>query len=205
MPAPLRFSDAAAAARNAAATALAAGEGAAGAARAVGAEADRFLALAGDMLGLNPVLSRLACSAGCAWCCHQIVGVTGAELALVRQAVAALPADLRAAVARRAAEARTKGAGLDQGQWWSARIPCPLLGDDRLCLVHAVRPMPCRAHTSADALACKRSLDGEPVRTPVLAAQQGIYGHAQAGLARALQQAGHDAGVVNLALALIPE
>jgi hypothetical protein len=62
--------------------------------------------------------------------------------------------------------------------------------------------MPCRAHNSADAGACRRSFEGEAVNTPVLAAQQGTWAHAQAGLAEALLRTGGSADAYNLALAV---
>ncbi|MGE5506008.1 MAG: YkgJ family cysteine cluster protein [Actinomycetota bacterium] len=196
----MNYADAAQASGQAAAAALAEGEAAA--ARAAAKAADTFFDEVRSRVGLDPVLARLACTAGCAWCCHQVVGVTSAELAWVAEAVAALPQAVRDKVKAAAAETARMGAGLDQRGWWAARLRCPLLGDDGLCLVHQSRPLPCRAYNSADAEVCRRSLAGEAVRVPVLAAQHGVYGHAQLGLVRALADAGRDAQVVNLALAL---
>jgi Fe-S-cluster containining protein len=198
MAAP-RFSDASRAAKAEAAAALATGEGQAGAARAAIGAADAFFAQVRAALALEPAMKAMACAAGCSWCCHQIVSVTVAELALVAEAVAALPPQRQAAIAARAADAMAKGKGFDQAQWWAAQIRCPLLEDDGLCGIHAARPLPCRAYNSADAEACRRSYHGEPVRAPVLAAQHGSYGHAQAGLAAALGEAGIPAGPVALA------
>ncbi len=170
--------------------------------RAAIAATDMFFDKARRVLNLDPLLKQQACAAGCSWCCHQIVAISAAELDLVAEAIAAKPPEARAAIAARARDAATKGAGLDQRQWWAARIRCPLLEDDGLCGVHEARPLPCRAHNSADAGACRRSFEGEPVRTPVLAAQQGIWAHAQAGLGEALVQAKRPAEAMNLALAV---
>jgi Fe-S-cluster containining protein len=193
------YSQATSAARDAALAALAQGGGAADAARAAITAADRYFDEVRRAVGLDAALARMACKAGCGWCCHQIVAITTAELSLLEQAIAALPPERRAAIAQLANDAMETGRGLDQRQWWASRIRCPLLGDDGLCVVHEARPLPCRAYNSADAEACRRSFEGEPVRAPVLAAQHGVYGHAQAGLAEALTQAGIVPGPLALA------
>ncbi|MDO8608735.1 MAG: YkgJ family cysteine cluster protein [Phaeospirillum sp.] len=193
------FSDARRAAHAAATAALARGEGLAGATRAVVAATDAIFDQARIALDLDPMLARMACAAGCSWCCHQIVGVTMAELALLTETIAAMPPDRQARIKARAADAMATGRGMDQGQWWAARIRCPLLEDDGLCGVHAERPLPCRAFNSADADLCRRSYLGEKLRTPVLAAQHGIWANAQAGLIQALTEAGIAAGPVALA------
>jgi Fe-S-cluster containining protein len=198
----LGYSDARRAAAQAAAAALAPRKAEAEAARAAIAATDTFFARVRAAVNLEPQLAAMACAAGCSWCCHQIVGITSAELALVAEAIAAKPPASRAAIAARARDAAAKGKGLDQRQWWAARIRCPLLEDDGLCGIHASRPMPCRAHNSSDAGACRRSFEGEAVQTPVLAAQHGIWAHAQAGLAEALLRNGRSADILNLALAV---
>ncbi|CAA7627740.1 conserved hypothetical protein [Candidatus Terasakiella magnetica] len=181
----LGYSDAKRAAQAAAVQALSDGLGPAAAARATITATDAFFAQVVDALDLKPQVDGLACAAGCAWCCHQIVGITGAEAALLAQAIAALPPERRTILATRTRDAMTRGRGLDQRDWWAARIRCPVLEDNGLCGLHADRPLACRAFNSADADACKRSLLGEAVRTPVLGAQHGIWAHAQAGLAEA--------------------
>lgn len=180
----------------------AAGKPLAEAARAAIAAADAALTQAGRDADTGRRLSTLACAAGCGWCCHQMVGVTPAEAALLGEALALWTAEDRARLKARVAETAARGRGLDQRGWWAARLACPLLDDGGRCALHPVRPLPCRGYTSADAALCRRSLEGEAVRIPVLAAQWGIYGHAQAGLARALAEAGTDPGPVSLVDAL---
>ncbi|MBI3446691.1 MAG: YkgJ family cysteine cluster protein [Magnetospirillum sp.] len=197
------YSDARRAAFDAAAAALTQGQGPVQATRAAIAATDTFFAMVSTALNLEAQLAAMACAAGCSWCCHQIVGITDAELALVAEAIAAKPAKARKAIFARAKAAMARGKGMDQRQWWAARIRCPLLEDDGLCGIHEARPLPCRAHNSADADACRRSFLGEPVRTPVLAAQQGIWANAQAGLAEALLQAGYQPRPLALAEAVL--
>ncbi|ARJ65874.1 hypothetical protein WV31_09480 [Magnetospirillum sp. ME-1] len=198
----LGYSDARLGAAQAASQAFAQGKGLAGAARAAIAATDSFFDRVRRALNLDEQVKRQACAAGCAWCCHQIVAVSAAELELVSEAIAAKPPEARAAIAARARQAAAKGAGLEQRQWWTARIRCPLLEDDGLCGIHEARPLPCRAHNSADAEACRRSYQGEAVRTPVLAAQQGVWAHGQMGLLEALLKEKRPAEAMNLALAV---
>lgn len=181
---------------------LARGEAPPGAVRAAFAEGNSCLELVRAMPGMAERLDGLACGAGCSWCCRQVVGVSEAELTVVLDAVASLPAKARKAVAAAATKAAKKGKGLDQRQWWAAGILCPLLDEAGLCRVHAARPLPCRAHNSADAGACRRAAEGEAVPTPVLAAQQGVWANAQLGLLDALAGAGLPTEMLNLALAV---
>lgn len=193
------FSDASRAAHAAASAALAGGEGLVAVTRAVIAATDSFFDQVRIALDLDALLARRACTAGCSWCCYQIVGITMAELALLGQSIAAKPADAQARIKARAAEAMSRGRGLDPSQWWAAHIRCPLLEDDGLCGVHADRPLACRAFNSADSDICHRSYLGEKQRIPVLAAQHGSWAHAQSGLIQALTEAGIAAGPVVLA------
>ncbi|MDA8231599.1 MAG: YkgJ family cysteine cluster protein [Magnetospirillum sp.] len=176
--------------------------GLAAAARTAIRIADRALADAGREPGTRGRMAGLACRAGCSWCCHQMVGITPAEQALLAEGVLALPAGERARIRGSVAAAVNRTRGLDQRQWWAARLPCPLLAEDGRCAVHSTRPLPCRGYNSADAEHCRRSLEGEATRVPVLAVQWGIYGHAQAGLAQALAAAGIAPGPVSLVDAL---
>jgi hypothetical protein len=107
----------------------------------------------------------LACRAGCSFCCRALlVEASPPEVFALAAHIDALPAARRtAAVARiRAADDATRG--LTVAQRIAARVPCPLLVDDR-CSVYEVRPLSCRAAVSLDADACKNSFEGRP--TPV--------------------------------------
>jgi Fe-S-cluster containining protein len=82
-----------------------------------------------------------ACAPGCAFCCHLPVPVTPSEAELLAEVALRRP-EVRARLARR--EAR-----------------CPFLDDAHRCLAYDVRPLRCRAHTSADRAACERVHAGE--------------------------------------------
>lgn len=200
--APPRYSDVEAAARLAASAALTAGAGIAAAAQAATAVADGFLVKVVAQVGLAPQMASIQCGAGCFHCCHQMVGVTVAELAWLQDAIAALPTAQREVVRQNIARMAQLGQGLTQAQWWAAKLRCPLLDEAGRCQTHAARPLPCRAMNSSSAETCRRSYDGETLQIPVLAAQHRIYGHAQAGLAQALAAAGLSPQPVGLGTAL---
>lgn len=199
---PPRYSDVQAQAKQAALSVLHRGGELAAAAQAAIDAADAFMAALIPAIGLEPQMAAIQCGAGCYQCCHQMVGVTAAELALVRDAVDALPEPLRTETRSRIKDIADKGKGLSQAAWWAARLRCALLDEDGRCLVHAARPLPCRAMNSSDVSICRRSYDGEQLQIPVLAAQHRVYGSAQLGLAHALAEAKADTMVRGLGTAL---
>jgi Fe-S-cluster containining protein len=105
----------------------------------------------------------LACRRGCSACCRGLFDITLLDACLLRAGFTQLPATVQAQVL---AKCRPRLAELQQ-RWpqlvnhyllngladdsWTAmpeedETPCPLLGDDGLCLVYAYRPMSCRLH-----------------------------------------------------------
>ncbi|WP_437678635.1 YkgJ family cysteine cluster protein [Sorangium sp. So ce131] len=91
------------------------------------AKVDAFFAGASARLG-----ERMACHTGCNDCCHRRFSVTAIEADALRDALAALPADDRAALAARA-QAGDPGV-------------CPALDGAGRCAVYAARPLICRTH-----------------------------------------------------------
>jgi Fe-S-cluster containining protein len=201
-PSPPRYSDIQAAAQQAAAEILRSGGGLAAAARAAIDAADGFMARVIAAVGLEAQMAAIQCGAGCYHCCHQMVGITSAELTLARDAIDALPEPVRGQTRARIADIAERGKGLDQAGWWQARLRCPLLDTDGRCLIHTARPLPCRAMNSSSAETCRRSYAGERLQVPILAAQHRVYGHAQLGLAHALAECGQDTMIVGLGTAL---
>ncbi|MCM2266099.1 MAG: YkgJ family cysteine cluster protein [Desulfuromonadales bacterium] len=105
----------------------------------------------------------LSCRKGCSACCRGLFDITLLDAFLLREGFAQLPADVQAQVLARCrprlAELRQRWPELhppyllnslpDNG--WTEmpegdEIPCPLLGNDGLCLVYSFRPMTCRLH-----------------------------------------------------------
>lgn len=77
----------------------------------------------------------LACRSGCSACCRVELEVTDVEADALREAIAALPEDVRARLAERA-EARAIG------------DPCVMLESER-CVVYEARPLVCRTQGHA--------------------------------------------------------
>ncbi len=79
------------------------------------------------------------CRRGCDGCCHALADVPQlreAEWVLLRNAIAALPADVRALVETRVAALATA----------TRPFTCPLLDDTGACRVYAARPLACRTY-----------------------------------------------------------
>lgn len=111
------------------------------------------------------------CRAGCTACCHGPFDISVADLELLTEAVAALPAESRAEVLRRAKLLLGRMEALEP-EWTApyavadlgderfdrlsdalAAEPCPLLDDAGRCRIYADRPLVCR-------------LIGLPMRSP---------------------------------------
>lgn len=175
----------------------------ASAARAAIAAADEAMAKVLANAEIKRAVEGAACRAGCSHCCRQVVGITAAEETLVVEAVERLPKDIRDGVRRRHAAASCKLGQMPVDQWQASRVPCPLLDEAGLCVIHADRPLPCRAVLSAEEAACRAWAEGEEcARIPLVAAQRRVYSSAQAGLAQALAACGIPPGPVSLVEAL---
>ncbi|HSL57653.1 MAG TPA: YkgJ family cysteine cluster protein [Acidimicrobiales bacterium] len=106
----------------------------------------------------------VSCTAGCSACCSQAVPVTAAEVRSAVAAIARLPEERRAEIARRAAAVTAtladagispttfRDAGDDPaarravaGAYFAQDQPCPLLHDG-VCSIRADRPLACREY-----------------------------------------------------------
>lgn len=120
-----------------------------------------------------PPSPPLACQEGCAWCCHQLVGTTAAEVfRIVRYLQNHLPPEESKGITDRIIERDEQRKGMHEDRWSAARLPCPLLkyeepghleskedGQDGrvpLCSIYSVRPLTCRGFNSSDARQCER-------------------------------------------------
>lgn len=142
---------------------------------------------------------RPACGPGCAACCT----VNVATLPVEGIAVAAFLRS-RLAPAEVAPRADALLAFHERVRWCDDAerirlgLACPLLDERRVCLVHPVRPLACRAVSSLDPDDCRRALaeragdDGAgTVRMNLL--QKALYDEALQALAAALSARGLDA------------
>lgn len=126
--------------------------------RDVGAWAEEGTARARDEAGDAP----LACTVGCAWCCHLKVAVTAPEVIALAAHLDGLPAEVRERAVERIVAVDTRTRGMSTAQRLAARIACPLLEDGR-CIAYESRPAACRAANSYDAAGCERALS-EPTK-----------------------------------------
>lgn len=102
---------------------------------------------------------KLACRAGCFWCCYQYTEVTAPEaLVAARYLRETLSAEELRDVTKRVADLDDVTRGLDQDARFELRRPCALLVDG-LCTSYEARPLACRGWNSLDADKCKAALD----------------------------------------------
>jgi Fe-S-cluster containining protein len=152
-----------------------------------------------------PDIGRLACRAGCTWCCYFTVDVRAAEvfriLDLVEQSFT--PEEKT----RVYAEVRANSAALrklGEGERVTRNVKCPFLNEGR-CTVYENRPQSCRNYHATDVSGCRRSyeepenLDIDPDFAP------GVYqaggAHVEA-VSSAMRDAGYDVNAYELNCAI---
>ena len=118
-----------------------------------------------------------ACRKGCAWCCHQNVRASAAEVFyLARWLRVHLPADELQALSAHARDSAARLKSMPQPQRALARIACALLDPATgACRAHEARPMLCRGQLSLSAQTCQRAVEspGENRFEPLLEAIHG--------------------------------
>jgi len=154
-----------------------------------------------------PNQPMLACSSGCAACCHLYVQVPPGIARMIADHIAThfLPNErnaLRERLEIAAAAAR------DAADATELRHRCPLLGDDNRCTVYDVRPLSCRAFTSRSVARCNDVVfgdipDGSGVEQN--AAHYRIHMEATFALEQAARDRGLPAQQKGLAQALLDE
>lgn len=154
-----------------------------------------------------PNQPALACTSGCAACCHLYVQVPPGVAALMATHIAAhfSRAERDALHGRLSAAAAALSAAADPTK---LRLRCPLLGNDDRCTVYEVRPLTCRAFTSRSVARCQQVVFGDvPEGTGVEqnAAHFRIHMEATFALESAARARGLPDGQKELAQALLDE
>lgn len=149
-----------------------------------------------------PSQPALACTGGCAACCHLFVAVPpGVAEAMAAHILATRPPEARAQlVAELDDAARAAAAMADPAR---LRRRCPLLGADDRCTVYDVRPPACRAFTSTSAARCRQLLDDPSRDVPQNAGQYRLFIEATAALQETARRRGLADGQRGLAAALL--
>lgn len=129
------------------------------------AAADRLEPLVAELTRERPP----ACGRGCSRCCHGLkIEASAWEAVAIAEFLTGLePEELRQTreqMAEEAAFART----LDADTRWREQTPCAFLDDaSGECVIHAVRPFTCRAHTSMSLSQCEAAAADPERRTTI--------------------------------------
>src|SRR5262249_21283762 len=92
--------------------------------------------------------------------------------------------------------------GLREDRWSAARLPCPLLVDNR-CSVYPVRPLTCRGFNSSDAHQCERWVKKrERIEVPIYERQHRLATFVLDGLRAGLSESGLPDDLLELTSAL---
>jgi Fe-S-cluster containining protein len=140
------------------------------------------------------VRAKVACRAGCDFCCRVPVDVQAHEVFFAADHIQVhfSPAALTAVIARLAAH-RGRVAAFAAGARATSRQPCELLHEGS-CSIYAGRPEACRSHHTSDAAVCEANMtdpavDLSKVYIPALRARMFAV---MLGLDEAIEAAGYD-------------
>jgi Fe-S-cluster containining protein len=156
--------------------------------------------------------SEIACGAGCAACCHQLVTVAPVEAAAIALFVAQrFTPEQRKDVAERISTLDAATRGKTAIERTRLRLPCAFLEGGR-CSIYEARPLRCRAVHSRDAGHCGWALVNPDAATqdraaradsgPFLVAPAKIMDAALTGLARACRSTAIDGESLELTAAV---
>ena len=183
-------------------------------------EEARLLTLGQKLLGAMSELAsrwielgtagRIACSDGCAYCCHQVVGATPLEVFVIWKHLEQTGQDLTR-LRERARELVERAQGLSARERYSPHHPCVFLEDSR-CSIYEARPLTCRGVNALERDVCRDMLEDEARRRAFWEKGEGSPGYVEplrgahalsAGLQLALSELyGLDMHPVDLTLAI---
>jgi hypothetical protein len=148
-----------------------------------------------------PTVQKIACTKGCAYCCHTFVAVTPPEAFRLADAVRSGRAS-----GMSADTVRARGKlliGVRPGDRIGRKLPCPLLVDGA-CSVYRHRPLACRQATSLDLGACIDEYEGRNLdaRIPISGAYLNFASNAHIALLGAMRATGLPTDALELAAAL---
>lgn len=152
------------------------------------------------------------CDKGCSWCCYQNVSVTWPELLqLLEYLGRTLDTDQLKELKEKCEIRSNEVTGKSTNQRFDNRTACAFL-ENKICTIHAARPLQCRGGFSEDKNYCKNLLenrertqqavkDGDQVGK-FLIAPKFVYNSAQVAMVYAMKEAGLRGFVFELTIAM---
>ncbi len=134
-----------------------------------------------------PRESRIACSAGCSMCCHNLILLTAPEVFAIAGEIAGRE-DAQASMTA-VARGALAGKGLDSDARLERRLACPMLASD-LCSIYGVRPIACRGFFSLSLEACQAVFAGHGENIPAWRLAMVLRGMHDRCMAAAIKGAG---------------
>ncbi|MCC4591254.1 YkgJ family cysteine cluster protein [Xanthomonas campestris pv. cannae] len=121
----------------------------------------------GDVSVIRGQRRKIACKAGCSYCCSLYVSASSSELLLIEGFISRLPPNAGETVKARVKAAYVRAKEKSMAERDSVRIRCPLLSNGGTCDVYPVRPLTCRSYVSFDLPACKTDAENPGAGTEV--------------------------------------
>jgi Fe-S-cluster containining protein len=150
--------------------------------------------------------SKIACCAGCFYCCYIKVDVMPREAFLITDFIRSnFSPERQQAVLNKAKENWKKIEPMTYSEQFVANLPCPLLENGR-CSVYSTRPVLCRIHHSTKVEPCKESFEQpEMLNQPDYYVKNVRFATARAFIAtnKAFENLGYDTKAYDINAALI--
>jgi Fe-S-cluster containining protein len=150
--------------------------------------------------------SKIACKAGCAFCCYYKVEARAHEVLVIKDYMSRhFSADKMAAVLEQAANNATIIRTLTPRQHLTTNLKCALLENNQ-CSIYPVRPFRCRNFHSTDAQACEQSFNNPAdmeISTEMIEEVAILADAHTQGFEAAVEQTGRDNRVYDFNTALV--
>ena len=162
--------------------------------------------------GIRSEQPNYDCHKGCSWCCYQNVSVTWPELLLLLEYLSkTLDTEQLKELQAKCQIRSNEVMGKSTNQRFDERRACAFL-ENRICTIHAERPLQCRGGFSEDQNYCKDLLehrertqqavkDGDEVGK-FLIAPKFVYNSAQVAMVYAMKEFGFKGFVFELSIAM---
>ena len=155
----------------------------------------------------DPPEQPLACAAGCTFCCHQYVGLSMPELAILMKFIHTNFKDTQIIeLIGQLNEVVSTTKGMSRFERAASKIDCPLLDKvTRQCQAYTARPLTCRGMHSLDRNACEQD-DATPGKNhpiPQFESHKGIVRAVAIGLQLGIAESEIEPKELELASALL--